>query len=176
MQKLETLRERLPDYARDLKLNVTAVLGEGTLNKAQIWGTALACAYYLRDREFEEAILDAAQSSGVDATVIEDGKAAAGLLAMNTVLYRFRHLIGKESYAERPARLRMQRIVKPATNKTDFELFSLGVAALAGCEMCLKAHERAVLEGGLGEEHVNEAIRIASAFYGFVVALETTRV
>jgi alkyl hydroperoxide reductase subunit D len=91
---------------------------------------------------------------------------------MNNVYYRFRHMVAKPSYGDLPARLRMNRLVKPATSKVDFELFALAVSAINGCESCIRAHEKAVLDGGLTEAHVNDAVRIAAVMYGAAVALE----
>jgi alkyl hydroperoxide reductase subunit D len=108
----------------------------------------------------------------VDAAVIDDALAAAALMGMNNVYYRFRHMIGKASYSEKPARLRMNRLGKPSTNRTDFELFCLAVSAVNGCEMCVRSHEQVVLEGGLSEEHVHDAVRIAAVVHGAAVALE----
>ena len=93
-------------------------------------------------------------------------------MAMNNVYYRFRHMIGKESYDAKPARLRMQRIAKPATSKADFELFCLAVSAINGCEMCIRSHEAAVISGGLTEDHVVDAVRIAAVINAAAVALE----
>ena len=88
--------------------------------------------------------------------------AAAGLMAMNTVYYRFRHMLGKESYEARSPRLRMSRMAQPATGKLDFELMSLACAALAGCELCIKNHEASLLHLGAGEEACHDAVRIAA--------------
>jgi alkyl hydroperoxide reductase subunit D len=93
-------------------------------------------------------------------------------MAMNNVYYRFRHQIGKESYSQKPARLRMTKLAKPATNKADLELFSLAVSAINGCEACVQSHEKVVLEAGLTEEQVHDAVRIAATMHGAAVALE----
>ena len=171
MSALELLRARLPDAARDIKLNVQSVLQTSVLSPAQRWGVALAAALASRNRELAAAVLvDAEAQAG--AGVIEDAKAAAALMAMNNVYYRFRHMIGKSSYATLPAKLRMNRLAQPATTKVDFELFSLAVSAINGCEMCLQAHERAVVEGGLGAEHVQDAVRIAATMHAAAVALD----
>ena len=129
---VETLRARLPEYARDAKLNLQSVLQPGTLTSDQRWGVAIASAAAARNRELLDALLADAKS-GVSPAVVEDALAAASLMAMNNVYYRFRHIIGKPSYEQKPARLRMQRIAKPATNKADFELFCLAVSAINGC-------------------------------------------
>ena len=98
-------------------------------------------------------------------------QAAASLMGMNTVYYRFRHMVGKPSYETKKALLRMQWMAKPKTPRVDFDLFSLACAALAGCQACIQSHEAAVLKGGLGEDHVHDAVRIAAVMQGFLVAI-----
>jgi len=171
MSAVETLRARLPENARDTKLNLQSVLQPGTLTAAQRWGVAVASAAAARNAELLEAMLSDARLEAGD-TVIDDALAAASLMAMNNVYYRFRHMVGKPSYDQKPARLRMQRIAKPATNKPDFELFCLAVSAINGCEMCIRSHEAAVIEGGLTEDHVHDAVRIAAVVNAAAMALE----
>ena len=168
---LEALGDRLPDAARDLRLNLGSVLGDGTLSLAQRWGSAVTAAITSRDPELRDAVLQAARAAGVDEAVLDDARAAAAIMGMNNIYYRARHLIGKESYEKRPARLRMNRIAKPATTRVDFELFCIVASAITGCGDCLKSHERTVLEGGLTEDHVHDAIRIASVVHGFAISL-----
>ncbi len=171
MDALEQLRAAIPDAARDIRLNLQAVLRGGALTEAQCWGVAAAAAVAARHPRLREAVVAAA---GVAAgpLVVEDAKAAAALMAMNNVYYRFRHFVGKPVYGEKPAGLRMNRLVQPATNRTDFELMALAVSALNGCEMCVRAHEKTVTEGGLTPDHVNDAVRIAATIYAAAVALE----
>jgi lipoyl-dependent peroxiredoxin subunit D len=171
MAELEALRATLPESAKDLKLNLQAVLQAGALTLAQRWGTAVACAAASRQAALRDAVV-AEAGRQVDPAVIDDALAAAALMAMNNVYYRFRHLVGKASYAEKPARLRMNRLVRPLTNKVDFELFSLAVSAINGCETCIRAHEQVVTQGGLTEDQVHDAVRIAAAISGAAVALE----
>jgi lipoyl-dependent peroxiredoxin subunit D len=132
---------------------------------------ALASAIAARNPQLKAAVLEQAQRE-VDASVLEDAAAAAVLMAMNNVYYRFRHMVDKPSYSDRPARLRMNRLANPATNKVDFELFSLAVSAINGCETCVRAHEDVVTKGGLSEDQVNDAVRIASVIHAAAVALE----
>lgn len=173
MANLETLRERLPDEARDIRINLGNVLTEdGSLSPAQRWGTAIACALATRHRELSAAVIEGAKEAGVEAAVIEDGKAAAVLMGMNNVYYRFKHLVGREEYKTKPARLRMTRIARPSSNKVDFELFCLAVSAINACESCIKSHEKVVIDGGLTEDHVNDAIRIASVMTASAVGLD----
>lgn len=171
MAALDAVRAALPEAARDLKLNLQSVLQPGVLSPAQRWGVAAACALSARNRALADAVV-ADAAAEVEPAVLEDARAAAALMAMNNVYYRFRHLIGKPSYADKPARLRMNRLARPSGSRVDFELFSLAVSALNGCESCLRAHEKAVLDGGLGEDHVHDAVRIAATVQAAAVALE----
>jgi alkyl hydroperoxide reductase subunit D len=171
MSLLDEARDALPDAARDLKLNLQSVLAESTLSPAQRWGTAVAAAVASRNARLREAVIAEARAQA-DAAAVDDGIAAAALMGMNNVYYRFRHLIGREAYAEKPARLRMNRIAKPAGPKVDFELFCLAVSAINGCETCMKSHERVVLGAGLAEDQVHDAVRIAAVVHGAAVALD----
>ncbi len=171
MIEIEKLRESLPEAAKDIKLNLQAVFQSNFLTPGQIWGIAVASAIAARNQELGNAVLMDAQGI-VDAGVIEDAKAAAALMGMNNVYYRFRHMIGKEAYSTKPARLRMNRIAKPLGNKADFELYCLAVSAINGCEACVRSHEKVVIEGGLSEDHVHDAVRIAATISATAVSLE----
>jgi len=171
MSEIEKLRERMPDAARDIRLNLQTVFQPTTLTPAQTWGVALASAIAARNGELARAIFIEAQGK-VDENVIKDAMAAASLMAMNNVYYRFRHLVGKESYAAKPARLRMNWIGKPMSNKADFELFCLAVSAINGCEVCIRSHEQVVTAGGVSEDQVHDAVRIAAAIQAAAVSLE----
>jgi alkyl hydroperoxide reductase subunit D len=168
---LENLRGAIPEPARDVKLNLQAVLQDGSLTPAQRWGVAVASAAASRNAALLAAMVDEARAA-VDGVVVDDALAAAALMAMNNVYYRFRHMVGKPSYAEKPARLRMNRLVKPAGSKVDFELFALAVSAINGCETCVRAHEKVVVEGGLGEDQVHDAVRIAATVHAAAIATE----
>jgi alkyl hydroperoxide reductase subunit D len=170
METIDKLRELLPDVARDIKINLQTVLTPGALNATQLWGTALACAYSSRTKALIEAVREAARAAQVGEPVLEDARAAAVLMAMNNVYYRFRHLIGSEEYAKKPARLRMQRL-NQTENKADFELFCLAVSAINNCQACVQAHEAAVLEGGLTTDQVHDAVRIAATINAAAVGL-----
>ena len=171
MNAVEELRASIPEAAKDIRLNLQSVLQPGALSPAQRWGVAIASAVATRNARLRDALLHDARAE-VGADVIDDALAAAALMAMNNVYYRFRHMIGKESYSQMPARLRMQRIVKPASNKVDFELFCLAVSAINGCEMCLRSHEDVVIKGGLSEDQVHDAVRIAATVNAAALAIE----
>ena len=172
MEHIDRLRESFPDVARDIKINLENVLTPGALNAAQVWGTAIACAFAARHPGVVQAVLAEAQAADVPAAVVEDARAAAILMGMNNIFYRFKHMVDKEEYSQKPARLRMQRIAKVASTKADFELFCLAVSAINGCESCVRSHESNVLEQGLTTDHVVDAVRIASTIHAAAIAAE----
>jgi alkyl hydroperoxide reductase subunit D len=171
MTALERVAASIPEAAKDLRLNVQTVLRDSSLSPAQRWGVAVASAIAARNPRLRDAVL-ADAATQVEPSVVEDATAAAALMGMNNVYYRFRHVVGDPVYQQQPARLRMHRLARPATSRVDLELFSLAVSAINGCEACVRGHERTVREGGLSEAQVNDAVRIAAAIHGAAVALE----
>lgn len=175
MEALQRLAAGMPDTAKDIRLNVTAVLQQSSLSPAQRFGTALAVAWSLGDHALAGAIV-ADAGDQLPAGTAADAQAAAALMAMNNVYYRFRHMVAKPEYEQLPPRLRMQRLSAPAGDKVDFELFALAVSAVNGCATCVQAHERVVTAGGLTAAQVNDAVRIAAAVHAAAVALRWSRV
>jgi len=173
MSLLEAVRAEIPDAAKDLRLNLGNVLDSGALGPAERWGIAIAVALASRSRRLAEALIGSRPAEVGDPTV-EDAVAAAALMGMTNVFYRFRHLVGKPSYEQKPARLRMQRLAKPASTAVAFELFSLAVSAVNACETCVRSHEATLLEAGISEDQIHDAVRIASVVHGAAIALEST--
>ena len=161
MSGLETLRQTLPEHARDIALNLQSVMQAASLSPAQRHGVAIATAAAARDVELRDALIADARRE-VEADAIEDALAAAALMAMTNVYYRFRHLVDKPAYTEMPARLRMNRLAHPAASKLDFELYALAVSAVAGCETCVRSHEQVLTQGGLTVAQIHDAVRIAA--------------
>jgi alkyl hydroperoxide reductase subunit D len=93
---------------------------------------------------------------------VAGAKAAASIMGMNNVFYRFVHLASASDYKTLPAKLRMNVIANPGVDKADFELWSLAVSAINGCGMCIDAHEHELRKAGLTSEQVQAAVRIAS--------------
>lgn len=171
MSGLQELLATVPEPAKDLRLNLERVLAEdGGLTPAQAWGTALAAALTAGHEPLTRA-LAAAAAERVTPAVLADAQAAAALMGMSNVYYRFRHLVGKEDYARLPARLRMVRLGKPAGEALDFELFCLAVSALNGCETCVRGHEAKLRQQGASVERVHDAVRVAAIVQGVATAL-----
>lgn len=168
---LETLRQSLPDYAKDIKLNLGSVLGQSSLSESQAWGAALASAFAARNEALTAAIGAEAEAK-LSPEAQQAAKAAAAVMAMNNVYYRFVHLLPNGGYGQMPARLRMNAIANPGVDKLDFELWSLAVSAVNGCGMCLEAHEREVLAKGATKQQVQDAVRIAGTIHAVATVLD----
>ncbi|BCJ34708.1 alkyl hydroperoxide reductase AhpD [Actinocatenispora thailandica] len=166
---LDTLKAALPEYAKDTKLNLGSVLGNGQLPEQQLWGTALACAIAAGNATVT-AELAAEATDRLKPEVVRAAKAAASIMAMNNVYYRAKHLIGDPEYQSLPAGLRMTVIGRPGVDKVDFELWCLAVSAVNGCGTCLESHEKTLREAGVPRGTVHDALRIAAV----VTAAATT--
>lgn len=160
---LEALRARLPDYARDLKLNLGSLATEPVLTEQQRAGTFVASAIASRNAVVTKALI-AEFGAQLSAEALVAAKAAAAIMGMNNVYYRFTHLVGGD-YPGLPAKLRMNVMAKPGVDKVDFELWSLAVSAINGCGMCMESHEKVVRHGGLSSEQVQAAVRIAAVVH-----------
>ncbi len=172
MSALKAICAELPEVAKDLRANLSKVLDSGTLAVSDRWGVAIAVALASRSRRFAEALI-ASRPEEVSSKTLADAVAAAALMGMTNVFYRFGHLVGKPSYDRRPARLRMQRLSQPATTKLSFELYALAVSAVNACEACVRLHESKLLEHGVTEDQIHDAVRIAAVVHGAVIALES---
>ena len=172
--KLDAIRDAIPDYARDLKLNLGSVLttaGAPGLSEQQIWSVALASAIASRNAEFTRAI-EAAAGEKLDAAYLQAARAAAAIMGMNNVYYRFLHLVEDAEYSTLPARLRMNVIGNPGIPKLDFELLSLAVSAINACGLCITSHEKKLRADGVSREMIQSAVRIAAVVHAVAVVLE----
>ncbi len=171
---LNTIKQSLPDYAKDIKINLGQVLRAETalgLTQKQIYGTALACALAVENQEIVTAILADAQDvlGAQDITAV---KAAVTIMAMNNVYYRFVHLVSDPEYSQLPAKLRMMFMANPGVEKIDFEVYSLAISALNGCGMCLDAHSKTLTQASLNKEAIQTAVRISAVIHALHATLK----
>lgn len=168
---LDQLKERIPDFARDLRINLGVIGSSTALTPQQAWTIALASAVMTRNRDVIAAV-EGDAAAQLDVKALDAARGAAAIMGMNNVYYRFTHYMGDSGeYAHMPARLRMQIIGNPGIDKLDFELACLAASAISGCESCVRSHEKAVRERGGSKEQVQDAVRIAAALNGVAVAL-----
>jgi len=168
---LETLKNSLPEYAKDLKLNLSSLAADATLSDQQRAGTFVACALAARNAETTRAILGEFANK-LSPEAFDAARAAASIMAMNNIYYRFTHLASSLDYRQMPAKLRMNVIGKPGVEKADFELWSLAVSAINGCGMCIDSHDKVLRAAGVTAEQIQTAVRIASVVHAVAATLD----
>jgi alkyl hydroperoxide reductase subunit D len=164
------LARTLPDHAKDIRLNVSSLLQDVSLSDQQKYGTLVACAHATGHAPLIAAA-EAEATEKLSEAAMTAAKAAASVMAMNNVYYRFVHLASNKEYATMPARLRMNVIGAPGIEKADFELFSLAVSAINGCGMCIDAHEKVIREHGVSTAVIHTAVRLASVVQALAASL-----
>lgn len=155
-------------YVRDLKMNLKAVLKSAHIDAKGTALLALSIAANQKNDTLVTFFRATAATHGGTPEELAEAVACASLLACNNVTYRFRHFTGKPKYEELRMGLRMNIMMAPVTGKEFFELMSLAVSAVNGCELCVKSHEASLIELGASEERIWDAVRLA----GVVVSLD----
>lgn len=159
---IQTLKEQMPDFANDTKLNLSSVLKDASgLSVKQIAGIALASAYTLGNAELIEALQDEFEAE-VDEAMLKAAKAAASIMAMNNIYYRFVHLVSDKDYMTMPAKLRMNIVANPGIDNIDFELYAVAVSALNGCGLCMDSHVKKIEKAGVSKQAIQHVVRIAA--------------
>jgi lipoyl-dependent peroxiredoxin subunit D len=168
----DKLIDSLPNYAKDLKLNYSSFVRQNTeLTPQQLWGTVVASAIATRNPELTAAAIEEGAAT-LSPQALEAAKAAAAVMEMNNVYYRFLHLASNEKYGTMPARLRMNVMRTHGVDHIDFELWSLAVSAINGCGKCIDAHEKIILDKGISEETVLAVVRVASVIHAIGAVLD----
>lgn len=171
---INQLKNRLPECAKDIGLNLTNVLSEEGapgLTQPQINFIALACAYASKNSTLIVDLLNFITES-LSESAIQAAKAAAIIMAMNNVYYRFTHLAQDKSYTKMPAKLRMNVIANPGIDKADFELACLAISSINGCGMCIDAHIHELTKAGMTSLSIQSAVRIAAVLNAVAMGIE----
>jgi alkyl hydroperoxide reductase subunit D len=156
---IDTLRQALPAYAKDLSLNLSSLVNETVLTDQQKWGCFIACAYAVGVGKVIRELNDGSPLSEAATTA---AKAAAAIMGMNNVYYRSLHLMKNREYSTLPAKLRMNVIANPGVEKDDFELWCTAVSAINGCGLCLDSHEEELRKRGFPAQNIQAALRIGA--------------
>ncbi|WP_375396250.1 carboxymuconolactone decarboxylase family protein [uncultured Sphingomonas sp.] len=155
---LKDFAQSLPDFAKDIRLNVSSLLNETSLGDLRKYGLALCCAHASGYKPLVDAA-EAEVQGKLSPEAANAARGAAAVMAMNNVYYRFTHLAGNKEYRNMPAKLRMNLIGQPGIDHADFELFSLAVSAMNGCGMCIDSHEQVLKKAGVTAQAIQDAVR-----------------
>lgn len=154
-------------FIRDLKLNVSGMLNSKNMTRKEAYLLALSVAANEKHDVLMNAFEKLATGEGATAEEISETHACVSIMNVNNIFYRFRHFMaGVEYYEKTPAGLRMSVMMNPAMGKGLFELISLALSAVNGCERCVTSHEHSVKEQGADEPRIYDAIRLAAVIKG----------
>jgi alkyl hydroperoxide reductase subunit D len=170
---VENLKDALPEYAKDLKLNLGSITRSTVLDQEQLWGTLLASAAATRNTQVL-AEIGAEAANYLSAEAYQAALGAASIMGMNNVFYRGRGFLEGQYDDLRPG-LRMNIIANPGVDKANFELWSFAVSSINGCSHCMVAHEHTLREAGIGRESVLEALKAAAIISGVAQAIVTSQ-
>ena len=168
---LEALRAALPEFAKDIRLNLGTLAAEPSLTEQQRSGAFIASALASRNRQVTQALV-AEFGPRLSPEALEAAKTSAAIMAMTNIYYRFTHLVSNGDYAKMPAKLRMNALARPGVDKADFELWSIAVSAVNGCGMCLDSHEKVVRQHGVTSDAVQAVVRIAATVHAAAAILD----
>ena len=168
MKWVDQLKEAIPDYAKDTRLNLDAVLTRSTLAPDEAYGVAVASAFATGNGKLVSFITTYISDSGVgeqeDWAVERDAALSAGsIMAQNNVWYPYIEMADDEQLKGLPAQLRMNVIASHGgTTKARFEAYSLAASIIGKCHFCVKAHYETLKKEGYTVEQLRDIGRIAS--------------
>ncbi|MHA4843070.1 carboxymuconolactone decarboxylase family protein [Flavitalea antarctica] len=147
-------------YLRDLKINVNNALQAVTLVKKEAYLLALAVAINEKNVALEKLFSASARSEGATDEELAEILSCTSLLSANNVYYRFKHFMNDDYYNNAQAGIRMNIMSNPVLGKEFFELTSLVVSAVNGCELCVTSHEKTLLAHGTNKQRIHDAVRL----------------
>ncbi|GAA4341279.1 carboxymuconolactone decarboxylase family protein [Flaviaesturariibacter amylovorans] len=169
--RLQALADADSRYLKDLKMNVSTALAAESLGEKAARLIAVAVAVNEKHEGLREAFAASARAAGATDAEIAEAVACTSLMNANNVYYRFRHFMHEEFYDKAPAGIRMSIMASPAMGKELFELISLAVSAINGCELCVTSHEKALIGHGTEKQRIHDAVRLAAVLKSLAVLL-----
>jgi alkyl hydroperoxide reductase subunit D len=173
---IDAIADKIPSYADDIKLNLMDIFSnevEG-LTVQQVYGIALSCSYNLKHEKLLNNFRNEAKII-LDDSQREATKKAAAIMAMNNTYYMFSHMISNDEIRKMPADLHMHVLTDHGIDKTDFEMYLIGVSILNNCEYCVNFHAERLLRRGVSHIAIRNIARIASVLRAVVEVLEIER-
>ena len=157
---VDALKEQsIPDYAKDTKLNIDAVIKRSTLPVEEAEAIALAAAFATGNSKLWTWM----HSQLANRVEADAALTAASLMAQNNVWYPFVEMADDENLKGLPAQLRMNAIsTSGGTTKERFEAYSLAASIVGKCHFCVKAHYEGLKKMGYSVEQLRDIGRIAT--------------
>jgi len=159
-------------YIKDLKINVSNVLNNTQyLNKKEALLLAYAVAVNEKFDLLKETFYKQAQEAGATEAELAEIISCTSLMNANNIFYRFRHYVKKDFYTNTPAGIKMSIMMNPVLGKEFFELVSLVVSSINGCEMCITSHEHSILQHGGTESRILEGVKLGAIIKSLITVI-----
>ena len=159
MNWVNVIKEGLPEYAKDTKLNLDAVLLRSTLDPVVAQGCALAAAFAAGNGKLTSAI----DAEFEDRKEADAALTAATVMAQNNVWYPYVEMVADPALSGLPAQLRMNSIMSHGgTSKINFEAYALAASIIGKCHACVTAHYQTLKREGMTVENLRDIGRIAA--------------
>ena len=159
-------------FIKDLKINVGNALNNTQyISRKEALLIALSVAVNEKFTLLQDSFTNLAKEAGATDAEIAEIIACTALMNTNNIFYRFRHFMQKDFYNNQPAGIKMTIMMNPVTGKEFFELVSLVVSSVNGCEMCVSSHEQSVLQHGSSESRVFEAVKTGAIIKSLITVL-----
>jgi len=168
---LDTISDTEYKYLKDLKINVSNFLAGKTLSKKEAYLIALSVAVNEKNEVLRTAFVELLRKEHITELELAELYSCVSLLNVNNVFYRFRHFTKKEYYETTPAGIKMSIMLNPVLGKEFFELLSLVVSTLNGCELCVTSHEESLIKLGTSEARIYDAVRLGAVVKGLCVVV-----
>jgi lipoyl-dependent peroxiredoxin subunit D len=162
MSWVETIKEALPDYAKDTRLNLDGVINRSSLDVVEANGCALAAAMATGNGKLVTFIQSGIEFSGNEVER-DAAMTASAIMAQNNVWYPYVEMAEDEALSGLPAQLRMNAIASHGgTTKERFESYSLAASIVGKCHFCVRAHYEGLKKMGYSVEQLRDIGRIAA--------------
>ncbi|HVL77521.1 MAG TPA: carboxymuconolactone decarboxylase family protein [Noviherbaspirillum sp.] len=160
MEFLNAIKSQIPDYAKDIRLNLDSVVARSSLDPADAVGAMLASAFSLRSKTLMDAILNSGQLSETDANA---ALTAAALMGMNNVWYPYVEMAEDNDLKTQRAELRMNAYATHGgIDRKRFEIFALASSIIGRCHFCIQSHYKLLKDSGLTATQLRDIGRIAA--------------
>jgi lipoyl-dependent peroxiredoxin subunit D len=169
MEFINAIKERIPDYAKDLRLNLDAVIARSSLAPNEAVGAALAAAYAAKSTPLIEAIRGAPELPVADENA---ALTAAALMGMTNVWYSYVDFAGDAELKMQPAQLRMQAYqTHGGVDQRGFEIYALAASIVGKCRSCINAHFATLKQEGMSTNQLRDIGRIAAVIQAVALTL-----
>ena len=160
MEFLNSIKEMIPDFAKDIRLNIDGTIARSSLTGNDAVGVALAAAFAAKSRPIIDVIL----ASG--ALAPEESQAAltaSALMGMNNIWYPYLDMADDADLKSQPAQLRMNAYASNGgVDKRRFEMYALAASIVGKCHFCVKSHFELLKHEGMSAVQLRDVGRIAA--------------